>query len=35
MTERHNQARGANEWADIYGNLGMASPVHHQTKHQS
>lgn len=27
MTERHNQARGANEWADTYGNLGMVSPV--------
>ena len=27
MTERHNQARGANEWADTYGNLGMASPA--------
>lgn len=22
MTERHNQARGANEWADTYGSMG-------------
>lgn len=27
MTERHNQARGANEWADTYGNLGMSAPA--------
>lgn len=27
MTERRNQARGANEWADTYGSLGMATPM--------
>lgn len=27
MTERRNQARGANEWADTYGGLGLAAPV--------
>lgn len=25
MTEHHNQARGANEWNDTYGSLGMAA----------
>lgn len=27
MIERHNSARGASEWADTYGQLGMASPM--------
>lgn len=27
MFELRNSARGANEWADTYGNLGMAAPV--------
>lgn len=27
MSERRNQARGANEWGDTYGNLGQAAAV--------
>lgn len=27
MTERHNLARGANEWAETYGSLGAAAPA--------
>ena len=27
MTERRNQARGTNEWADTYGSLGRAAPM--------
>ncbi|MBP3674050.1 MAG: ParB/RepB/Spo0J family partition protein [Oscillospiraceae bacterium] len=27
MTERRNQARGANEWADTYGMIGAAAPM--------
>lgn len=27
MMERRNQARGANEWADTYGSIGMAAPM--------
>ena len=27
MTERRNQARGSNEWADTYGSIGMAAPM--------
>lgn len=27
LPERRNQARGANEWADTYGSLGMVAPM--------
>lgn len=27
LPERRNQARGANEWADTYGGLGMVAPM--------
>lgn len=27
MSERHNAARGANEWNEIYGNVGLAVPT--------
>ena len=27
LTERRNQARGTNEWADTYGSLGRAAPM--------
>lgn len=27
MIERRNEARGANEWNEIYGNVGLASPT--------
>ena len=27
MAERHNLARGADEWSDTYGSLGMAAPA--------
>lgn len=27
MTERRNEARGANEWQEIYGNVGLSAPT--------
>lgn len=27
MNERRNEARGANEWSDIYGSVGLAAPT--------